>query len=532
MGEMFNNLRNQLNAFWGGLDKGQRLRLIIATVLSITLVVSFVIYAARPQMEILYANLSQNDAGNVHAKLKEMGINTRIDGTTVYVPKNKVDELRAQLAMEGVISEDYEVPEDAQASFFETSQDKQQRYLAAKQNNLKKGIRAIRGVDFVDVNLYIPEDTAFVLDPQNNEATASLIVKMKPGTSPLDRNQVQGIVQYVAKSVKGLKPENVFVMDENGRPLVQDIDNTSAQISTQMEMQDAVRTNIEKTIIKFLEAPFGVNNVKVSVAVNLDYNSEETVSTVFEAPDTEKNAGIVRNMQDIKKEWVDAGNGGVPGTDSNTEVEQYVETDTSKAQYNEASTIVNYEINEIKKQIVKEMGSIQGLTVSVLVNEDSLKEESRANSEELVAKVKELVKYSVQGFGAQAIPIDSSINVALMGFDTSFQDAVAEAEAEEAKLQTREFLVMAGTGIAAVLIFGAAIFLLFKRRGRGSGGSEAEEYVTDSSGRTIPLSAMESAPIAEIDVEDKNEVKKKIDKFVGQKPETAAQLLKSWLNEE
>lgn len=532
MGEMFNNLINQLNEFWSGLDKGQRIRLIIAAVLSITLVVSFVIYAGRPQMEVLYSNLSQTDAGNVHAKLKEMGINTKISGTTVYVPKDKVDELRAQLAMERVISDDFDVPQDTQASFFETSEDKKQRYLAAQQNKLKKGIRAIKGVDYVDVNLYIPDDTPFVLDPENNEATASLIVKLKPGTAPLDRNQVQGIVQYVAKSVKGLKPENVFVMDENGRPLVQDTDDISTQVSTQMEMQDAVRSNIEKTIIKFLEAPFGVNNVKVSVAVNLDFNSEVTNSTVFEAPDTEKNAGIVRNMQDIKKEWVDAGDGGVPGTDSNTEIDQYVETDTSKAQYNEASTIVNYEINEIKKQIVKEMGSIQGLTVSVLVNEDSLKEDAKANSEELVAKVKELVKYSIQGFGAQAVPVDSSINVALMGFDTSFKDAVAEAEAAEAKQRSRELMIMTGTGIAAVLVFGAAVFLLFRRRGSGYGGSAAVEYVTDSSGRAIPLSAMESAPIAEIDVEDKNEVKKKIEKFVGQKPETAAQLLKSWLNEE
>jgi len=44
--------------------------------------------------------------------------------------------------------------------------------------------------------------------------------------------------------------------------------------------------------------------------------------------------------------------------------------------------------------------------------------------------------------------------------------------------------------------------------------------------------ALSGEHVAEIDIEDKNEVKKKIEKFVGLKPETVAQLLKTWLNEE
>ncbi|MGE5632256.1 MAG: flagellar basal-body MS-ring/collar protein FliF [Caulobacteraceae bacterium] len=530
MGEFLNKFKNGINEFWGGLEKGQRIRIVIAAVLSIALVTGFVIYASRPQLEILYSNLGQTDAGQVYAKLKDMGVKSKISGTTIYVPADKVDELRAQLAVDGILGDDSSYPDTTQPSFYETSEDKNQRYLVMKQDKLKKGIKAIKGIDYVDVNLYIPEDNNFVLDSNKTDATASLIIKMKPGLPALDRNQVNGIVQYVSKSVKGLKPENVSIIDENGRSLVPDTSSPNAQISSQMEMQEAVKNNIEKSIIKFLEAPFGINNVKVTAAVKLDFNSVTENSTTYQAPDAEKNAGIVRSMQDIKKEWVDAGAAGAPGTDTNTNITQYPGVGASNAKYNEASTVVNYEINEIQRQLVKEMGSIQSLSVSVLINENSLKADALANVNDLTARVKDLVKYSIQGFNAQTATPDNSINVAVMKFDTTLQDQIAQTKAQEAKLRTREIMIMVGTAVAALLVFGAAMFLLMRKR---NSNAVDEEYVTDTAGRPLPIGAIQSNdPVAEIDLEDKNEVKKKIEKFVGLKPETVAQLLKTWLNEE
>jgi flagellar M-ring protein FliF len=531
MGDFLNKLKSGINEFWGGLEKGQKIRLIVAAVLSVVLVTSFVFYASRPQLEILYSNLGQAEAGEIYSRLKEMNVNSKIDGTTIYVPKDKVDELRAQLAVEGLLGEDSTYPEETQASFYETSEDKNQRYLIAKQNKLRKGLKAIKGVEYVDVNLYIPQDQTFIIDQSSNESTASLIIKMKPGYPPLDRNQVNGIVQYVSKSVKGLQPDKVSIIDENGRSLVPESGTPNAVISTQMEMQNAVKAEIEKSIAKFLEAPFGMNNVKVTAAVKLDFNSVTRETTTFTAPDPDNNAGIVRNMQDIKKEWVDASPGGVPGTDSNTDINQYAEIDDSKAKYNEASTIVNYEINEINEKIVKEMGNIQSLSVSVLINENNLKEDALANTDELVTKVKDLVKYSIQGFNADAAATNDSINVALMKFDTTLEDGIKSAQEEEARLRNRELLVMIATGVAALLVFGAAMYLMIKRR-KGEAGEAAVEYITDSTGRSIPINMMTGEPVAEIDIEDKNEVKKKIEKFVGLKPETVAQLLKTWLNDE
>ena len=528
MGEFLNKIRNSFNGFWKDLEKGQKLRIIIAVVLSLLLVTSFVVYTSRPQMGILYSNLGQADAGVIVSRLKEMSVNTKLDGTTIYVPQEQIDELRAQLAVEGLLGEDLIYPEEQQASFYETSEDKNQRYLIAKQNKLKKGLNAIEGVDYADVNLYIPEDQTFIIDQDSNEATASLIIRMKSGYPSLDRNQVNGIIQYIARSVKGLKPENVSIIDENGRSLVPETGTPNAMISSQMEMQEAVQEKIEESITKFLEAPFGINNVKVKAAVKLDFNSVTQNITTYTAPNAEENAGIVRNMQDIKKEWVDAGQGGVPGTDSNTDINQYAEVDSSKAQYNEASTVVNYEINEIKEQIVKQMGSIQSLSVSVLINTLDFNGDPKEIPQELQDKVNGLVKYALQGFNYEVSSEENGgIEVVFAPFDMEFANRIKANEKAEKDALFWERVIMIGTGVAAVLVLGGVIFLMLRKRSLGDA-----RYAGDINGDTIAISMESDVPVAEIDLEDKNQVKKKIEKFVGLKPETVAQLLKTWLNEE
>ncbi|OGO78883.1 MAG: flagellar M-ring protein FliF [Clostridiales bacterium GWB2_37_7] len=527
MGGLLNKLKNGFDEVWGGLEKGHRTRIMIAGALSILLVASVVFFASRTQYEPLYYDLSQTSAGQVNEKLKELGVKTKIEGTTVYVPEGKASELRVQLAADGVINDEGVIPETGNASFFETTADKTQRYLREKENDIERGLKALKGVEWASVELYIPDDVN-IFEETSTDSTAGIIIKMKSGAEPLDAKQVNGIAGYVARSVKGLKPENIEIIDESGRALVEKKGDNNSSIGSNLDMTEGVKKNLESSIKKFLQKVFGPNNVEVTTAVKLNFNSEAINSTEFIAPDVEKNAGIVRNMQDIKKEWVDAGSAGVPGTDSNTEITEYVETDTSKAQYNEASTVVNYEINEIQKQIVKEQGNIEALTIAVIINKDSLKEDVLANVDLLQQDVKELVRFATQGFNTQALSLDDNISIKVMNFDTSLKDSINDQIAQEAAQKRSETYVMIGTALVAVLILGGAIFTLLRRR-----KAVEDDYVMNANGTYVPATGQsDGMPIQEIDFEDKNELKKKLEKFVGQKPEQVAQLLKTWLSED
>ncbi len=525
MGELFSKLRNGFNEMWSGLDKGHKVRILVAGALSIILIASVVFFTSRTKFEPLYYDLSQTTAGTVNAKLKEMGVKTKVDGTTVYVPEGKASELRIQLAADGVVNDEGSIPEKSTSSFYETSEDKKQRYLKEKENDISRGLRALKGVEWASVQLYIPDDLN-ILQETKTDSTAGIIVKMKAGAEPLDEKQVKGIANYVARSVKGLQPENIEIIDENGRALLSQNDTDSA-VGTNLDTTAAVKKDIEQSISKFLQKVFGPNNVEVTAAVKLDFNSEVIDSTEYVAPDAEKNAGIVRNMQEIKKDWVDAGDGGVPGTDTNTDITSYVETDTSKAQYSEASTVVNYEINEIKKQIIKEQGNIDSLTIAVIINKGSLKEDVLANIDTLQQDVKDLVKYATQGFNTQALAVDDNISIKVMNFDTSIKDSIDSEIAQAAAQKRTQNFIMIGTALLAVLVLGGTMFILLRRR-----NSAEPEYEYEAAGAYVAAAQGDGPPLQEIEFEDKNELKKKLEKFVGQKPEQVAQLLKTWLSED
>lgn len=525
MGELLNKMKSSFNEMWGSLEKGHRIRIIIAGALSILLIASVVFFTSRTKYEPLYYDLSQASAGQVNESLKELGVKTKIEGTTVYVPEGKASELRVKLAADGVINDEGVIPETNTPSMFETTADKTQRYLTQKENDIERGLRALKGVEWASVELYIPDDVN-ILEETKTDSTAGIIIKMKNGAEALDSKQVNGIAKYVARSVKGLKPENIEIIDESGRALLEQQDDPNSAVGSNLDMTESVKLKLESSIKKFLQKVFGPNNVEVTTAVKLNFNSEAINSTEFVAPDVEKNAGIVRNMQDIKKEWVDAGDGGVPGTDSNSDITQYVETDTSKAQYTEASTVVNYEINEIKKQIVKEQGNIESLTIAVIINKDSLKDDVLANIDVLQQDVKELVSHATQGFNTQALSLADNISIKVMNFDTSLKDSINDQMKQEATQKRNENLVMIGTALIAVLILGGSLYILLKRR------KEMDADALLDNGTYMSMGKNEGAAIQDIEFDDKNELKKKLEKFVGQKPEQVAQLLKTWLSED
>lgn len=525
MGDLFNKIKNSFDEMWGSLEKGHRIRIIIAGALSVILIASVVIMSSRTKFVPLYNDLDQATAGQVNQALKEMGVKTKIEGTTVYVPEGMDSELRIQLAADGVVDDEGSIPEPNTSSFYETSEDKSQRYLREKENDIEKGLRALKGVEWADVQLNIYEDSSFVFEQDKTDSTAGIIIKMKPGAEPLDSKQVDGIVKYVARSVKGLKPENIEMIDENGIALVEKQGEGNNSVGSNLDVTGNVKKNIEDSIKKFLIKVFGPNNVEVTAAVKLNFNSEVIDSTEYVAPDQERNAGIVRNMEEIKKEWVDAGASGVPGTDSNTDINQYVETDSSKAQYSEASNVVNYEINEIKKQIVKEQGNIEALTIAVIINRDGLKDDVLANLDVLQQDVKELVTFATQGFNVQPAAIADNISVKVMEFDTSIKDSIDQQRQQEAEQKRNETYVMIGTALAAVLVLGAAMFILLRRR-----NTQQQELMLNDS--FIAAAKTDGMPVQELEFEDKNELKKKLEKFVGQKPEQVAQLLKTWISED
>ena len=90
-----------------------------------------------------------------------------------------------------------------------TDEEQKKNYLIFQlQDRLQSAIRTLEGVKGAIVTISIPQQDSFVLEEDKVSPSASVVIDLKAGASLTDK-QIKGIEQLVAKSVPGLKGENV-----------------------------------------------------------------------------------------------------------------------------------------------------------------------------------------------------------------------------------------------------------------------------------------------------------------------------------
>src|SRR5262249_35860482 len=129
----------------------------------------------------LYANLASEDAGSVMQKLKEEGVEYRVDdaGGTLRVPSTKVAELRLKMASAGLPKTGrigFELFD--KNSFGLTEFAEQVNYRRAIEGELEKSIMALSEIERARVHISLPKDSVFLESKQ--EAKASVVVNLRP----------------------------------------------------------------------------------------------------------------------------------------------------------------------------------------------------------------------------------------------------------------------------------------------------------------------------------------------------------------
>jgi len=217
--EPLRRLLQQLMQVWQGLTVPRRIGLALTTALSIAAIVAVGFWAAQPEYRMLYSNLSVEDAGAVTAKLQAQNVPFRLStgGTTILVPADQVQQLRLDLAADGLPTKGgkgFEVFDESPLGMTPFMQ--HINYGRALQTELAKSIMRLDPVAFARVHIVRPEPTPFIREQK--PATASVVLWLKPGTT-LSRSMANGIVALVAHSVEGLAPDQVTLLDSAGHIL-------------------------------------------------------------------------------------------------------------------------------------------------------------------------------------------------------------------------------------------------------------------------------------------------------------------------
>jgi len=516
------DLKGQSLRLWQKLGKKERYMILSSAILIVAVVLAWSFWwGGHTDFVPLFTDLEAKDAGEIIAKLKEMKVTNEIsaNGTAIMVPSKDVYRIRLDLAGQGLPrgNKGFEIFE--QSKFGATEFQNKVNLVQALQGELARTIEQMPEVEKTRVHIVLSEDSLY----KKNEkpATASIMLKLRPSVQ-LTREQIKGVVNLVAHSIQGLKPENVTVVDQMAHVLNDQNDVAGlagAATLTQIEMSKKVQEDLQKNVQSLLEQVLGPNKAAARVNVELSFDQRTVDRQVFEPVVDDK--GIVRSSQDLNENF--KGNspvpGGVPGTTSN--VPGYVTNNNSgQSNYEKKEVTRNYEINETKEKVVATPGSVKRLTVAVLVD----------------ASINKTQQDSIAKTVASAIGINvargDTVSVESMSFNTELFDKQRKEEQDYESQQKQALWLKIGLGVLSVLAIIYVVRMLSRRR-QTEDDIDSMPMAQDVT-KSEALLAMKNTGEKELTPQEKarNTQRQDIEKLAKSKPEDLAQLIKVWLSEE
>ncbi len=527
MANAITKLPSKIAESYKKLTKGQKVRLfvLIAIILAIIIVVS--IFLNQKNYVVVFAG-SAADAGEVMTALDDMGVSYKTQGTgTILVEESAASGVKMELAAKGYPSGGYSNDIFQSASGLGvTDMEKKKYWVLQQQENIRRNLKTLNKVDDALVNLDIPDESAFALSDDEKKPSASVTLVLKDGQS-LTESEVQTVCDIVTGAVSGMEPEDVRIVDSQMRNYSTGSDSTSANVDTQLGLQDAVAQNLQSQVINLLTPVFGADNIRATVNVTLNFD-DKTTETVEFAPPAGGTEGLAVSMSDLVEAIKNNGSGSVAGIDANGTASEYLNSlqdDADNSVYYQASHDVNYELNKTNKTIVEAKGKIEKLSVAVLINEDS--------ADDYTDEVTELV--------ATALGVDKEhITVSMLPFakvdETAVQDALADQQDALNRIQSAEttrMLIILAT-VLVVMIFLFMIFKMFKKKPEPALAEGGFEYIADE--EIIPGEPEQVIQsFDDIKLEDFEKTDNKLailEDYIGKNPESVANLLRNWLNED
>jgi flagellar M-ring protein FliF len=508
VGEAIQQMRNQLNEVWQEMDKSKRIKLIIIGIVVILSIIILSIVFTRTKYEVLYQDLSLKDTSEVTKKLDEMGVKWKTpsnDTTTILVPSEMKNKIKIELASYGIPKEGYSF-QDAfdDSSWTMTDYDKKERMKLALQNELSSTISEIEGIEKATVYINEKEGSGFVLEENSKETTASVFVEKSDNRS-IKGETVTAIQNLVAGSLN-MDPEKVQIVDSEGKLLTGEQDQSDLLMTDQFNIKNNLELRINESIKNFLENVFGTGNVDVRSSVKINFDSESTKVVEFSPPIEGSEEGLIRSMEEIEEHMVGGGTGGVPGVEENPP--DYQMEDDGGERYDKRSSTINFELNEINKEIRKAPGQVEDITVAVLINRDVLIDGDFSADKE--REISELI-YAATGLDTRQVAVKAE------SFRTQdLTDNVVEAK-------DYNWLAIILALVAASSVTG---YILYRRK-RKRELEELEELETQIEDVSSIRDEVEDL---EFETEE-SKMKAQIEKFVDKKPDAVAQLLRTWLNE-
>lgn len=334
----------KLMEFFKGLGVAARAGFLAGALVIVAGAAAALWWVLSPDYQLLFGGLRETDAAEIAKSLKDWKVPYHFadGGRSIEVPVEQVYETRMKLVSAGVPSGGhvgFELFNDSDFGVTEFAQ--RVNYQRAVQGELERSIAALPGVQSVRVHLTIQRPGLFV--GQDDSSKASVVVGLAAGET-LTPAQARGIRNLVASAVEGLSPSAVVVLGPGGVLQGGSADDESA--GDQDDERNALEKRIRENVNDLLGSVFRMHNFRVSVDVQLNFDKVHRVSERVIAQG-DGGSGLVKHKR------VTRTGGGANGT--------------SEAPATSNQEEIDYVHGSEREELVKAPGSIQRISVAVLV---------------------------------------------------------------------------------------------------------------------------------------------------------------------
>lgn len=418
--------------------------LIGAAAALIAVFVVLILLGRSPAYGLLFSNLEDRDGGAIVTALTQMNVPYQFSesGTAILVPKDRVHEVRLQLAGQGLPrggGVGFELMDNTR---FGASQFTEQiTYQRALEGELANTIQAVHAIKTARVHLAIPRESLFVRERQ--APTASVLLTLQQART-LSAGQVAAITWLVSSSVPNLSAENVSVVDQNGRLLTSPTGEAGVDGTQRSFVHDVEQRTVQR-IMTLLTPLVGAGNVRAQASAEVDFSQREQTSEVYRPNQTPGEAAVRSEQTSASVQSRVQPPEGIPGALTNqppanvtapitapapapaqpgaaannagnaAPAQTALGTGNNAGQNNTPSSsqnnaTINYEVDRTISHVKDPTGKLQRLSVAVVINHQ-LNEDGKfvPVSEDELQKLNSLVK-DAMGYSAERGDTLSIIN--------------------------------------------------------------------------------------------------------------------------
>ena len=533
MADRLKQIPQTLLDIWKSWSVKKRIIIVSSIVAFIAVVSILSVILTRPKYQVLVTCEDYTEMNSVTTLLTDNNHKYKINNMVVSVNSKELTACKMLLASQNIQSDGYTFEDAMKRSFTTTDSDSTKQYAHYLETKLEGDLKDMDGVKDASVTINMPEKTNSFYQAASDATVAVKLVT----TKDINEDAAESMASLLAMAVGNDSTKSITIIDNKGNTLFNGAAGNNSTSGVGMNSKLKYKSQIEATtsssLLRNIVSTGLYDDAVITLNYELDWNTVNTIAKEYTAQEG-REEGLYSHSYEQESVGTN-GASGTPGTTSNSGT-TYDITDgtTSTSTY----TVKEYDYlpNELVTTTNTDPGAIvkNGSSIAVTLIKNVTYEETQAKKlgyldgkdwDTFKSENSEPVTLNVDNSWVDIISKGTGIdpaNISVVAYQkNSFQDKASSNILSKASFWVQIVLAAAILGILVLVIIRSARPLT------------VEEKEPELSVEEMLASTRENQPsVDDIDLQEKSETRKAIEKFVDENPEAVALLLRNWLNED